>query len=496
MPYILIILLSFLTINLNAQQSLEIPNNLVVTVQHSSGKPHLTWSINNPEAIDGYIIKRDIIDFPNTYGYNTIAVIDDPYTFEYTDNSTVYGEAQPDLRSETYRILSFDSIGNERLLSPMSEARSTILFTGKFDYCLRANLLRWSSYTKTPATQEQYSIYKSNNSVDFSEENKTIFPDTFYSSKISEYNQQYQYYIEAKTDNGHISQSNLISMDTDAPEQAKYLKINKLSNENEGVLNIDFELDEAPAVKTLYVLQYTGNEVDTVYETAPDGRGYYSIDLPHKLGTQAVGFQVLASDSCPQKVIASQLRHELQLQCETESSPKYLNFLSPSAPLDNQYFDVYRKSENEEFTLEAANIKGEFTDDISDIINSQILGKSPQINTEYKYQTDFEACLYISNHAVCKHQAKMILYNAINPKSPYPEDRIFRPLSVNLIDYEMLIFDDVGNVVFSTKNPQKGWDAYLPSGKIAPRASYIYIIKYKDNFGKEYSEKGIVSVVY
>jgi len=57
------------------------------------------------------------------------------------------------------------------------------------------------------------------------------------------------------------------------------------------------------------------------------------------------------------------------------------------------------------------------------------------------------------------------------------------------------IFDRYGKLVYENKNPQKGWDGYMPSGEQAAQDTYMYMIQYTCTDGQTYTDKGDVILV-
>lgn len=477
-------------------QNIEIPQILVVTVNHAEGKPAIEWSVEHPELIDGYIIKRDIIDFPNSYGYNTVAIINDPYTFEYTDLSTVYGPARPDLRSESYRVLAFDSIGDERFLSPMSEPHSTIFLTGDFDYCERASLLKWNRYSALAQSMNSYNVYNAPMGETFTNIAQTIFPDTSFSAEISEFNTNTDYYVSASGSTGYESRSNLISIYSQAPEQPQYIHITQLSNEQTGFVYIEFEADQAEAVQRYHVTAIAENHIDTVYSLTPDGTGSYEFEIPQKNSEQYTDYRIFAVDYCPLEILSSLQRRLLTVKCDPVSEGNYLNRISIHGVADASDFEIYRAENGRNMSLLASSADIPYTDEINEFMLAQLKGEQPQAFMQYQLQGEYKGCLYLSDIVSCIHRPVLITYNAVHPLSPYAEDRIFRPFAVNISDYEMIIYDESGAVIFYSSDPQQGWDGKFPSGKLAPRGAYIYSVRYRDAFGNLYDEKAIVNVVY
>lgn len=85
------------------------------------------------------------------------------------------------------------------------------------------------------------------------------------------------------------------------------------------------------------------------------------------------------------------------------------------------------------------------------------------------------------------------LPSAFIPESDIAENRVFKPIgnSISEENYEMLIFDRWGQLVFVSRHPEYGWDGRI-NGNPAPQGTYSYSIKYWDIEGKPNSVHGNV----
>ncbi|MBF25201.1 MAG: hypothetical protein CMP49_01605 [Flavobacteriales bacterium] len=62
-------------------------------------------------------------------------------------------------------------------------------------------------------------------------------------------------------------------------------------------------------------------------------------------------------------------------------------------------------------------------------------------------------------------------------------------------DFELIIFDRWGKQIFSTTNPQEGWDGKYPNGKEVPQDVYMYKVYMTNSASMEKTEKGRVSII-
>lgn len=92
----------------------------------------------------------------------------------------------------------------------------------------------------------------------------------------------------------------------------------------------------------------------------------------------------------------------------------------------------------------------------------------------------------------------LYLPNSINPFSYLQQNRIFKPIGTldGVVDYQMLIFDRWGEIIFKSDNSDIGWNGYLGSGKVAPQGTYPYMIEFKGQDGTPVTKSGNVNLIY
>ena len=85
------------------------------------------------------------------------------------------------------------------------------------------------------------------------------------------------------------------------------------------------------------------------------------------------------------------------------------------------------------------------------------------------------------------------LPSAFFPESDIAENRVFKPIgnSISEDNYEMLIFDRWGELIFVSRKPEIGWDGHIGK-KLAPQGTYSYQIKYQNLEGLPNSVHGSV----
>ena len=94
---------------------------------------------------------------------------------------------------------------------------------------------------------------------------------------------------------------------------------------------------------------------------------------------------------------------------------------------------------------------------------------------------------------VIREVPTMYLPSAFIPESEIAENSVFKPIGNSIADnnYEMLIYDRWGELVFVSNHPEIGWNGRI-NGSLAPQGTYSYRIIYQDIEGKPNAISGSV----
>ncbi|MEG2070401.1 MAG: gliding motility-associated C-terminal domain-containing protein [Bacteroidales bacterium] len=91
-------------------------------------------------------------------------------------------------------------------------------------------------------------------------------------------------------------------------------------------------------------------------------------------------------------------------------------------------------------------------------------------------------------------QVKLYVPDAFTPNGDAINDLFLVYASEEIFDFEILITDINGRRLFHSRNIQMGWDGEAYGAKV-PHGSYIYVITFKDKYGKKRVEKGQLILV-
>ena len=89
-------------------------------------------------------------------------------------------------------------------------------------------------------------------------------------------------------------------------------------------------------------------------------------------------------------------------------------------------------------------------------------------------------------------QFRLYIPNAFTPS--LESNNIFKPSYLSLISYEMCIYHRNGNLVFTSKDINYGWNGQY-KGKLCEQGAYVYIVKFINLNGEQFVQKGTVSLI-
>ena len=137
------------------------------------------------------------------------------------------------------------------------------------------------------------------------------------------------------------------------------------------------------------------------------------------------------------------------------------------------------------------------------LLNPEEHDPSHYFNTDQpqKYTTQ----LVVMNQFGCKdtveHQIiigpdwSLYVPNAFTPNDDAKNDE-FNAKGINILQYDMVILDRWGTVIFKTDDINRGWNGKVKNGsEIAQQDVYVYLINFKDVFNEKHKMNGHVTLV-
>ncbi|NVN94523.1 MAG: gliding motility-associated C-terminal domain-containing protein [Bacteroidetes bacterium] len=116
---------------------------------------------------------------------------------------------------------------------------------------------------------------------------------------------------------------------------------------------------------------------------------------------------------------------------------------------------------------------------------------------------NYHVTLMVSNASGCVDSAaidifiypelKIFIPNAFTPDIP-GLNNVFKAYGEGMVKFEMYIYNRWGQLIFSTKDINSGWDGKFANENVAAGV-YVYSAYYKDFLGKEFNKNGSVTLI-
>lgn len=202
-------------------------------------------------------------------------------------------------------------------------------------------------------------------------------------------------------------------------------------------------------------------------------------------------YDVIVIDECGIEALdADTTSRSIHLSVETENNTNFLEWNAYEGwPVDT--YVVYRYAPGSDIGTELAALPAGFNT-YEDLVN-----ENPE-EGQWRYRVLAVAMgsreESWSNFASANQETFFRMPNAFRPEGITSYQ--FKPKSTNLTsnNYQMLIYNRWGQLIFESESPQAGWDGKF-EGSYVQSGSYIYYIKYEDNNGEQKTKKGTVLVI-
>ena len=164
------------------------------------------------------------------------------------------------------------------------------------------------------------------------------------------------------------------------------------------------------------------------------------------------------------------------IQLDAKKSVFSYKLNQPSSQHVNWYINDVLTSEESSFNHEFT-AAGEFT-----IMARVYNEKSVLVNTLF-------------HNEIITLEPLLFMPNTFTPQSSSGYNDVFdidTEKSENILWYEIFIFNVEGTLVFKSDDDLKSWNGLDVNQNLAPEGAYIYVVNYKSESGKTYSERGKV----
>lgn len=489
-------LATLLSLTAAAQQEqleLEVPKIETISV-NDEGVPVIKWSYHTRNLVDGFIIKRRIVDGVGVVSgtYNNVAVIENKYAFIYTDTSNEYGTyAMPLVRKEYYCIAAYktDESGRKHY-SLMSDPVATILAQGHYDYCNEQFDFNFSSMEG----DGKYAIRQTYPDSVF----RYTGTDTSASIKFRTYAESRDFQIEWAGSN-YTSKSPTINVKAQKPAAPDTTRIFWASADENGhiTLKITASHSESSRIAQLYRRNITTGAESIIQ--LPDSVMHDYIYTDNEANSsERYAYLLTIYDKCGQQLSQSDSTYNIVATAAPGEHNTNLVQWNSARKIEGGISsnNIFRQINNGEW--EQISDVSEFYNEYQDHL-SNMIADSKLYNGEFCYQVQVvcnNGDKILSNIACMQREPVIYIPNALNANSTNMENRVFRPRADFLQDYHLAIYDKRGAIIFQTDDINEGWDGYDRTSKLCTRDTYMYHITYKTASGKAVAKSGMVNLLY
>jgi len=486
--HIIFLLLVALSVSVSGQEDEDPPGSPVftfVTINPSTGKTEMTWSLSPDNDVAGYVIYL----YREKEGY-AIDTIYDPY-------ATTYSATRPytNYYSESYVIAAIDSSLN---ISPLSNELHTIFIEPEIDSCRNKINITWNRYASSPVKVTGYNVLISVNGGTYylaghvSDETTSFVVENFVNGT------QYCFIVKATLENGLTSGSNKSCVNVKTQIIPGWINADFATVTPAGEISLSFTID--PSSETdLYSLERRSGNTGTFQQITQIRSDFKTLEYIDKSADLEITnfYRLSAINSCNIQAISSNIASNITLTVQVSESDIVLQW--------NKYHDW----------LGSVSSYRIFTDTGNGFIETAVLSAAdttfsvsiPEIMYGLKKG---QACFYVtaeesgnpygvngksnSNQVCAEIEEVITVPNVFTPDGDLKND-LFRPvITFTPSEYRLLISNRQGKSLFETNDFLETWDG-TDNGKPVPEGVYLWFLKLKTPEGKSISRTGTITVI-
>jgi len=461
-----------------AQDNLNIPTILSVSVDTATGDVDLKWIHSTSPDIEKYVIYYD-----NTGAGGGFLNNEDVQASVGTNIQTYRHENESvNKESVAYSIEAVDSSGETSILAP---SHKTIFLSAYYDSCEQRFNLTWTAYNAWGDSLLAYNVYLNQDNSGYKRIG-LVFPDNSndtsgYQNNILE-NENYCYFIEAvHIDGARRSTSNIVCHFTEMPRHPSWINADYSTVSSNRLIKLSFSFDPLSEINTFELMRGKEDSAQInfplyTFSNYADNPIIYYDTVAYD--TIKYFYLLNAMDACDETVETSNMTGNIALKAKREELMVNLTW-SPYQEWRygvDQYL-IYRVLNETDTTRYDSVPIGTTTydDNVTDLLNKGISGQisyfvSASENAGNPY---FNQAKSRSNTVSIDITPEVYMPNAFSPNDDRLNDSISPKITFEPKEYHFLIYDRWGAEVFETNNSNEAWDGKLPNGSYASASPYL-----------------------
>ncbi len=469
----------------------EIPILDSISLNPSNGQIELGWEKSKSKDIFGYIVYifQDGI-------WNVVDTVYGGDNTHYIDRTN-----KADSVILEYRICAIDTCRNA---SPLGDVHHTLLPTAIPYKCDSMVTLSWNAYTNMPDGVSSYLIFVAENNGQFLLIDSVKGNTTTYSHRKMNPQSSYAYYVVAYNANKHIFASSAkVQVQFNRTIGHGDLLLRYVSVINNKDVEIAVFVEDSIDYKNIFLYRSPNKIIPfDKWTTAPKSgtKNYVFIDTNIEVATETYYYFATLTDECDVIFAYSDTANNIVLQENASAADKvnvqWNQYEGFAFGMDN--YTLWREDQTKNKQIVSVNTPTTFAyeDDVWDFAST---------GAKFYYQIEaiesknnpfgFQDKSY-SNILEIAKETEIFIPNAFHPNGEILENQIFKPIFsyLNNQNYQFLIYNRWGEVVFSTNDINEGWDG-TSKGRIAHAGVYIYLLIYQNKEGNIVQKRGYVTLI-
>lgn len=462
----------------------------VVSVDSANGRPTISWEPSPEGDTDGYIIL--VVTAGGGVIIDTI----------YGQNNTSYSwdEGSPDLAPESFTVASFDTCRVGDPPSPNTSAtrpaHTTIHASTQLDRCAARITLTWTPYGGWPV--QAYELLVQENGGPWAQL-ATVGPATLAVEHDVQADGTYCYLVKAIQENGAAtSLSNRTCRAATYPQVPAFNYLRTVTVLNEGAIQVQDSVDLSAVVSGYRLERSDAGAPFEVIALLPDPGGPLIVfnDTDVDAGSVGYRYRVTVLDSCGNASVTSNIGGNIVLRASSRLDGVNLLAWNGYAQWAGELVGHAIERSVDDLPFQPlAQVPGSpwgFTDDVQALTSTSGEACYRVIAQEGGNPSGFNATS--TSNVACTVQEELVyIPNAFIVGGANP---VFRPVLsyVDVQEYELLIINRLGQVVWSTTDPLMAWDGRV-GGTLMPTGVYAYYCGFRNGAGRRVEKRGTVTLL-